>query len=229
MLCTPVPVLVPCAGSRRGRAPLPDGGADLDADEKAARNKALGLDPSTSLPKKSGVLNKRGEALFKGWAERLLVLDEMSLRYYDVSHKDADSWPASAARGLIPLSSKSKVHKLEGDLAPRTRGAGLDWKGAVTEGKGMPFCFKIQTDDKEYVFQVPLCEAVCLLATMSSGVEWVGAREGGLVLVQGHFLQTQGGVMLALVRTGLAPAPHHCLMPAQGDSMLTRKHLAGYQ
>jgi hypothetical protein len=150
--CSPV-ALVPCAGARRARAPLPENGGNEDADDKAARNKALGLDPGTSLPRKTGVLNKRGEALFRGWAERLVVLDEISLRYYDVSYRDADSWPASSARGLIPLTSQSRVHKLEGDLAPRSRGAGLDWKGAVTDGKGMPFCFKVQTADNEYVFQ----------------------------------------------------------------------------
>ena len=101
----------------------------------------------------SGVLNKRGEALFKGWAERLVVLDALALRYYDVSYKDTEQLPSNKARGLVPLSSRSQVLKLDGELAPRSRGAGLDWKGSVTDGKGMPFCFKIQTAGKEYVFQ----------------------------------------------------------------------------
>ena len=143
--------LAPCVGSRR-RAPLPENG-EMDAGEKAARNAALGLHPDAHLPSKQGVLNKRSETLFKGWADRLVVLDDISMRYYDVSMKDADHLPSSSARGLVPLNSKSKVLKLDGDSAPRVRGAGLDWKGSVTEAKGMPFCFKIETAGKEYFFQ----------------------------------------------------------------------------
>lgn len=148
-VCAPA-ALVPCVGSRR-RVPLPDSG-DIDASEKAARNTALGLSPDSS-PSKSGVLNKQGEVLFKGWAERFVVLDHIALRYYDVSYKDAETLPSSAARGLIPLTSRSKVLKQDGPLAPRSRGAGLDWKGSITEGKGMPFCFKIETAGKDYFFQ----------------------------------------------------------------------------
>ena len=114
-----------CGGSRR-RTPLPSGLAsgDLDTAEQAVRNQALGLQPGIALPSKSGILNKCGESIFTGWADRLVVLDAIALRYYDVSYKDSDTLPANSARGLIPLSSQSKVLKLEGHLAPRTRGAG---------------------------------------------------------------------------------------------------------
>jgi len=147
-ICVPSSALVPCAGSRR-RAPLA-GSGDLDERDQAERCRALGLTPT---PGKSGILNKRGEALFRGWAERLVVLDDMALRYYDVSFKDTDKPPSKSARGLIPLSSKSQVRKLDGEHAPRARGAGLDWKGSVTDGNGMPFCFKIEAAGQEYVFQ----------------------------------------------------------------------------
>jgi len=133
-ICAPHSSLVPCVGARR-RAPL--AGGDRDEQEKAERNKALGLTPG---PSKSGILNKRGETVFKGWAERVVVLDDMVLRYYDMSFKDTKKPPSNSARGQIPLNSKSQVKKLDGEHAPRSRGAGLDWKGSVTDGKGMPFC-----------------------------------------------------------------------------------------
>lgn len=147
-ICAPPSSLVPCVGARR-RAPLMDS-SDRDEQEKVERNQALGLTPG---PSKSGILNKRGETMFKGWVERLVVLDDMVMRYYDLSFKGNEKPPSKSARGLIPLNSKSQVKKLDGENAPRSRGAGLDWKGSVTDGKGMPFCFKIETAGKEYVFQ----------------------------------------------------------------------------
>jgi hypothetical protein len=146
-ICAPPSSLVPCVGARR-RVPL--AGGDRDEKEKAERNKALGLTPG---PSKCGILNKRGETIFKGWAERVVVLDDMVLRYYDMSFKDTEKPPLKSARGQIPLNSKSQVKKLDGEHAPRSRGAGLDWKGSVTDGKGMPFCFQVETAGKEYVFQ----------------------------------------------------------------------------
>ena len=54
-----------------------------------------------------------------------MVLDDISLRYYDVSMREAEQFSQSSARGLVPLTKSSRVVKLDGALAPRTRGAGL--------------------------------------------------------------------------------------------------------
>ena len=80
------------------------GSGDLDERDQAERCRALGLTPT---PGKSGILNKRGEALFRGWAERLVVLDDMALRYYDVSFKDTDKPPSKSAWTVMPCQSSS--------------------------------------------------------------------------------------------------------------------------
>ena len=47
-----------------------------------------------------------------------MVLDDISLRYYDVSMREAEQFSQSSARGLVPLTKSSRVVKLDGALAP---------------------------------------------------------------------------------------------------------------
>ena len=69
-----------------------------------------------------------------------------SILYYT----DEDAIARRRPRGKIPLGRASRVVKLEGDEAPRTRGAGLDWMGRQL-GNGMPFCFSVTSDGGEVV------------------------------------------------------------------------------
>eukprot|EP00960_Hanusia_phi_P009274 268031-Hanusia_phi.AAC.2 len=126
---------------RKARTPLDKISLDDDGQQQSSADK------NCTPAIKQGVLVKQGNRWRKVWNERYVILDQKTLRYYASGAQDGQP------RGKLHLGPRTIVCKMDGDKAPRIRGAGLDWKGAHI-GHGMPFCFQITTDlNESFLFQ----------------------------------------------------------------------------